>query len=81
MPKPKKPSPDPAKLNQIDAYTYDDYNRANISPVGMAQYDRQQAPKPSTNTTPTSTRSCNGRVKKKGPPSPFPHHQSTYTNR
>jgi hypothetical protein len=35
----KKPIPDTAKLNQIDTYTYPEYDRANIPPVGMAQYD------------------------------------------
>jgi adenine-specific DNA-methyltransferase len=44
MPKPKKPTIDTSRLNQIDAYTYDDYNRANIPPVGMAQYDTVASP-------------------------------------
>ncbi len=35
----KKNAIDISKINQIDAYTYDDKTRANIPPVGMAQYD------------------------------------------
>jgi adenine-specific DNA-methyltransferase len=38
MPKPKK-TIDASRLNQVDAYTHDEYDRANIPPVGMAQYD------------------------------------------
>ncbi len=36
---PKKPAIDTSKLNQIDTYTHPEYDRANIPPVGMAQYD------------------------------------------
>jgi adenine-specific DNA-methyltransferase len=43
MPK-KTPPFDPSKLNQIDAYTYSEYDRANIPPVGMAQYDKVASP-------------------------------------
>jgi adenine-specific DNA-methyltransferase len=43
MPKPKK-TIDTSRLNQIDAYTHDEYNRANIPPVGMAQYDMAASP-------------------------------------
>jgi adenine-specific DNA-methyltransferase len=39
MPKPNQPATDTSRLNQIDAYTHDEHNRANIPPVGMAQYD------------------------------------------
>jgi adenine-specific DNA-methyltransferase len=45
MPKPKKPVADTSRLNQIDTYTYDEYDRANIPPVGMAQYDMVASPK------------------------------------
>jgi adenine-specific DNA-methyltransferase len=38
MPK-KKSNTNTAKPNQIDAYTYPEYDRANNPPVGMAQYD------------------------------------------
>jgi hypothetical protein len=51
MPKPKK-TIDASRLNQIDAYTHGEHDRANIPPVGMAQYGRQ-ARKRSTNMTPT----------------------------
>jgi hypothetical protein len=34
----------PAKLNQIDTYTYPKYNYANIFMVGMAQYDTEPNP-------------------------------------
>jgi adenine-specific DNA-methyltransferase len=44
VPKPKKNAADPSRLNQIDAYTYDEYDRANIPPVGMAQYDIAASP-------------------------------------
>jgi adenine-specific DNA-methyltransferase len=43
MPKPKK-TIDASRLNQIDAYTHDEYDRANIPPVGMAQYDTAASP-------------------------------------
>jgi hypothetical protein len=43
MPK-KPPLADTSKLNQIDAYTYPEYDRANIPPVGMAQYDTVASP-------------------------------------
>jgi adenine-specific DNA-methyltransferase len=43
MPKPKK-SIDTSKLLQVDAYTHDEYDRANIPPVGMAQYDMAASP-------------------------------------
>jgi hypothetical protein len=43
MPKPKK-TIDTSRLNQIDAYTHDEYDRANIPPVGMAQYDMAASP-------------------------------------
>jgi len=48
MPK-KKPKAssagyDTSKLNQIDAYSYPEYDRANIPPVGMAQYDTVASP-------------------------------------
>jgi len=43
MPK-KKPTIDTSKLNQIDAYTYPEHDRANIPPVGMAQYDTVASP-------------------------------------
>jgi adenine-specific DNA-methyltransferase len=43
MPK-KKPVIDALKLNQIGAYTYPEYGRANIPPVGMAQYDTAASP-------------------------------------
>jgi hypothetical protein len=36
--------PDTSKLNQIDTYTYPEYDRANILPVGMAQYDTVASP-------------------------------------
>ena len=39
-----RPKKEPAKLNQIDAYTHDDKSRANIPPVGMAQYDMVASP-------------------------------------
>ena len=35
---------DTARPNQIDAYTHDDKSRANIPPVGMAQYDMAASP-------------------------------------
>jgi hypothetical protein len=38
MPKPKKPI-DTGKPRQVDAYTHDEYDRANIPPMGMAQYE------------------------------------------
>jgi adenine-specific DNA-methyltransferase len=41
---PKKPTIDTSKLNQIDTYTYPEYDRANIPPVGMAQYDTVASP-------------------------------------
>ena len=41
---PKKPAIDISKLNQIDTYTYPEYDRANIPPVGMAQYDTVASP-------------------------------------
>jgi adenine-specific DNA-methyltransferase len=45
MPAPKKKPPiDTNRLNQIDAYTHDEYDRANIPPVGMAQYDMVASP-------------------------------------
>ncbi|GHT82451.1 hypothetical protein FACS1894137_01370 [Spirochaetia bacterium] len=45
MAKPKKPAPlDPHKLTEIDTYTYPEYDRANIPPVGMAQYDMAASP-------------------------------------
>jgi adenine-specific DNA-methyltransferase len=43
MPKPKK-TIDSSSLNQIDVYTHDEHNRANIPPVGMAQYDMAASP-------------------------------------
>ncbi|MCL1928988.1 MAG: site-specific DNA-methyltransferase [Treponema sp.] len=43
MPK-KPPTIDTSKLNQIDTYTYPEYDRANIPPVGMAQYDTVASP-------------------------------------
>jgi hypothetical protein len=43
MPK-KTPTPDTSKLNQIDTFTYPEYDRANIPPVGMAQYDTVASP-------------------------------------
>ncbi|MDR1908875.1 MAG: hypothetical protein LBQ35_03050 [Spirochaetaceae bacterium] len=43
MPKPEK-SIDTDKLRQVDAYTHDEYDRANIPPVGMAQYDMAASP-------------------------------------
>jgi adenine-specific DNA-methyltransferase len=43
MPKPQK-TIDTSRLNQIDAYTHDEHDRANISPVGMAQYDMAASP-------------------------------------
>ena len=44
MPK-KKPTTDTNKLNQIDAYTYPEYDRANIPPVGMARFDTVAQPR------------------------------------
>jgi hypothetical protein len=44
MPK-KTTTTDTAKLNHIDTYTYPEYDRANIPPVGMAQYDTETNPK------------------------------------
>jgi adenine-specific DNA-methyltransferase len=41
---PKKPAIDTTKLNQIDAYTYPDHDRANNPPVGMARYDTAASP-------------------------------------
>jgi adenine-specific DNA-methyltransferase len=41
---PKKPAIDTSKLNQIDAYTYPDHDRANNPPVGMARYDTAASP-------------------------------------
>jgi len=41
---PKTPATDTSKLNQIDAYTYPEHDRANIPPVGMAQYDTVASP-------------------------------------
>jgi adenine-specific DNA-methyltransferase len=41
---PKKPVIDTSKLNQIDAYTYPDHDRANNPPVGMARYDTAASP-------------------------------------
>ena len=48
---PKKPktsgsagSQDTSRLNQIDAYTYPEYDRANIPPVGMAKFDTAASP-------------------------------------
>jgi adenine-specific DNA-methyltransferase len=35
---------DTSKLNQIDAYTYPDHDRANNPPVGMARYDTAASP-------------------------------------
>jgi hypothetical protein len=43
MPK-KTPTIDTSKLNQIDAYTYSEYDRANIPHVGIAQYDTVASP-------------------------------------
>jgi adenine-specific DNA-methyltransferase len=43
VPKPKK-TIDTNKLRQVDAYTHDEYDRANIPPVGMAQYDTAASP-------------------------------------
>jgi adenine-specific DNA-methyltransferase len=43
MPKSKKHI-DTSKLNQIDAYTYENYDWANIPPIGMAQYDMAASP-------------------------------------
>jgi len=43
MPK-KKPEIDTSRLNQIDAYTYPEYDRANIPPVGMAKFDTVASP-------------------------------------
>jgi adenine-specific DNA-methyltransferase len=43
MPK-KTPILDTSKHNQINAYTYSEYDRANISPAGMAQYDKVASP-------------------------------------
>jgi len=43
MPK-KTPAIDTSKLNQIDAYTYPEHDRANIPPIGMAQYDTVASP-------------------------------------
>ena len=43
MPK-KTPFIDTSKLNQIDAYTYPEYDRINNPPVGMAQYDTVASP-------------------------------------
>ncbi|MDR0585638.1 MAG: site-specific DNA-methyltransferase, partial [Treponema sp.] len=40
----KKKTIDASRLNQIDAYTHDEYDRANIPPVGMAQYDMAASP-------------------------------------
>ena len=40
----KKTPIDTAKLNQIDAYTYPEYERTNIPPVGMAQFDTITSP-------------------------------------
>jgi adenine-specific DNA-methyltransferase len=36
-----KPKKTPTAPSQIDAYTHDDKSRANIPPVGMAQYDME----------------------------------------
>lgn len=44
MPAKKSPRINTDSLNQIDAYTHDQYNRANIPPVGMAQYDTAASP-------------------------------------
>jgi adenine-specific DNA-methyltransferase len=41
---PKKPVIDTSKLNQIDAYTYPDHDRANNPPVGMARYVTAASP-------------------------------------
>jgi adenine-specific DNA-methyltransferase len=41
---PKKQTPDTSKLNQIDAYLYPEYDRANIPPVGLAGYDTVASP-------------------------------------
>ena len=40
----KKPTADTSKLNQIDTYTYPEYDRANIPPVGMAKFDTVASP-------------------------------------
>jgi hypothetical protein len=45
MPKPGKPAVDTSRLNQIDAYTYDEYDRSTIPPVGLARYDTVASPK------------------------------------
>jgi hypothetical protein len=45
MPKPKESAGNNVgRINQMDAYTYDEYKRANIPPVGMAQYDTVASP-------------------------------------
>ncbi|MDR1317294.1 MAG: hypothetical protein LBK13_10515 [Spirochaetales bacterium] len=44
MPKPKKPVIGTNRLKDIDASTYPEYDRANIPPVGMAQYDMAVSP-------------------------------------
>ncbi|GHT69494.1 hypothetical protein FACS1894110_19050 [Spirochaetia bacterium] len=44
MAKQKKDPLAPAKLNDIDSYTYPEYDRANIPRVGMAQYDMAASP-------------------------------------
>ena len=43
MPKPPK-TIDANKLKQVDTYTHDEYDRANIPPAGMAQYDTAASP-------------------------------------
>ena len=40
----KKPTPNTSRLNQIDAYTYPEYDRANIPLVGMAKFDTVASP-------------------------------------
>ena len=40
----KKSLTDTSKFNQIDTYTYPEYDRANIPPVGMARYDTVASP-------------------------------------
>jgi hypothetical protein len=44
---------DTSKLNQIDAYTYPEYDRANIPPVGMAKFDTAASPEAKYKYTPT----------------------------
>jgi hypothetical protein len=77
---PKKPTLDTSNLNQIDTYTYPEYDRANIPPVGMAQYDTvARAPRQSMNMTHTLIPPCNGREKPKEQSLTFLHHLSIFT--